>query len=148
MHFDQINIGTGADTLIGGGDSDLLEGTGRDKVRDFEQETDLIDVHAFGLSGFGDLNMSQTGNHVRINFGDWDVALICNTDLIDMDTGDFIFLNAPLSRKMAKPRRARASEVFMCFRHKLAQIDLRARLSIADPRFDRLVVRMPAVGAT
>ena len=83
---DRYNGGLGADTLI-------FEVDGvSDKINDFEDGLDLIDVSAFGI---GDIDAiietgSQVGLDAVIDFGGGDTIVIEDTQLSQIGADDFI----------------------------------------------------------
>lgn len=91
---DRLDGGTGDDNLTGGTGVDVFvmaSGYGYDRVLDFDNGVDTIDVTDFGLSGFGDINASQVASGVRITFGGGDTLLLQGEFLVSMDATDFIF---------------------------------------------------------
>lgn len=80
------------DTLTGGSGSDMFifgKSDGRDRIADFEDGRDLIQIRAPGAD-FDDLRIRQTGEDVRIVFEDTRITLL-DTDRSDIDAGDFLF---------------------------------------------------------
>ena len=103
--------GAGDDTITGLGGDDTLTGNegydtfvfgsghGADTVTDFTDGVDLIDLTAFtGISGYGDLTVTQNGNDVVIDLsgqtGGGSITLQDFT-LADLDENDFVFYEAP-----------------------------------------------------
>lgn len=92
---DTLDGGTGNDVLIGRGGTDVFVFSGgRDTVRDFRlaDRVDLSD--AIGIASFSDL----VNNHVREASGNVIITddggnrmKLKNTDLADLDAGDFLF---------------------------------------------------------
>ena len=86
---------SGVDSLWGlaGGDRFLFTGPGfgADIVRDFEDGVDILDFsdHA-GVSGLGDLALSQAGANVRIGAGA-DAVFLIGEALADITAADFDF---------------------------------------------------------
>lgn len=103
---DKLNGGQDNDRLDGGADNDTLTGgqgedsfvfsagTGRDVVRDFEDGRDMleIDMASTGLTGFGDLTLTQQGTKVLVDLGNGDEVVVRNTDLADLTAADFDFV--------------------------------------------------------
>ncbi|THH38636.1 hypothetical protein E4Z66_03445 [Aliishimia ponticola] len=104
---DIIEGGAGDDMLFGGygggsndGQRDVFrfassaDGAGGfDRIRDFENGTDVIDVSAFGFSAFSEVAAlaSDTGSAMRIDFGGGDVIYIDYFSQSLFDAGDVIF---------------------------------------------------------
>ena len=101
----------GADTLYGGAGDDVLNGgigggagdgfvdvfvykdtatSGYDRVKDFEDGVDRIDLTDFGFTGFADVSAlsSQISGGVKVNFGSGNVLLLEGLVLADFDAGD------------------------------------------------------------
>ena len=99
---DTITGLAGDDTLAGGeGDDTFVFGSGHgsDTITDFTDGEDLIDLSAFtGITGFGDLTVTQSGSNVVINLsgqtGGGTITLQ-NFTLADLDENDFVFYEAP-----------------------------------------------------
>ena len=93
---DILNGGGGNDRIWGGAGADefiFAKASGsNDTLVDFAEGEDLIDLSAYGLSGFGDVNARQVGNHVRIDLSEHDGGTIVlhNFDIADLDAGDFL----------------------------------------------------------
>lgn len=102
---DTLNGGKGTDTLIGGaGDDNLVgganrdtfvftEGHGRDKVRDFEDGLDQIDVTAYGFTGLSDITPLARGSGVDTLIeltGDTTIVLK-DFDISNLTEDDFLF---------------------------------------------------------
>ena len=103
---DNIQGGGGNDILIGGTGTDGLRGNAGndvfvfsqgdqvDNILDFDDAgNDQIDLTDFGFSNISEVQglLQQTGNDVRLNFGDGDVLILRGTDLDDIDVAaDFI----------------------------------------------------------
>ena len=89
---DFINGGTGNDRMSGGLGTDrfIFEADhGVDRIHDFEDGTDLIDLSALGIA-FADLTLVQVGQNVEIDTGEGIIAI--NDSLVeDFDTTDFVF---------------------------------------------------------
>ena len=97
---DKLNGGQGRDVMTGGkGNDDFIfaDGFGVNRIRDFEEnnrreDIDLTDVSA--ITGFRVLKnkfMSQQGDDVVIDDGVGLRILVLDTDIADMNKGDFIF---------------------------------------------------------
>ena len=92
----------GDDTLTGGDGADTFvfgSGHGSDTITDFTDGEDLIDLSAFtGITGFGDLTVTQNGSNVVISLsgqtGGGTITLQ-NFTLADLDEDDFVFYEAP-----------------------------------------------------
>lgn len=81
----------GSDILIGDGGSDVFKfdfGSGADRILDFENGKDLIDLVATGLD-FDDLDLSRSGSDTKIAFGS-DSILLEDFGLGMLDEGDFL----------------------------------------------------------
>ena len=100
---DNLRGGSGNDTLEGGSGNDVLrgnagsdvflfnDGSGSDRVADFENGTDLFDLSQHsGATRFSDLTITDSGPNVRISFGD-DSILVLQTDPSAIDASDFVF---------------------------------------------------------
>ena len=99
---DRIEGGAGNDVLLGGAGADAFvfgPGFGRDKLRDFEDGTDTLDLSALDLAdGFDDLLIViSTGTIVRIDRdGDGvadtsDAITLAGVDARDLGADDFVF---------------------------------------------------------
>ena len=99
---DSLFGGGGADQLIGGDGNDELTGgngpdtfvyldrkEGHDRILDFKDGTDLIDLSAIGR-GFGSLQITDTGNDTLIEFGKSSITLV-QFDAALISASDFIF---------------------------------------------------------
>ena len=94
---DRLNGGADNDRLVGGDGADTFVfegGTGRDQISDFEDGIDMIeiDMASTGLTGFGDLTLSQTGSRVLVELGNGDEIVLRNTLLADISAADFTFV--------------------------------------------------------
>ena len=72
----------------------VFEGeSGVDSVVGFTDEEDLIDLSAYEIAGYRELNTGQAGNHVRIDLSEHGggIVLLRNFDLEDLGPGDFLF---------------------------------------------------------
>ena len=103
---DSLYGGAGDDTIIGGKGDDTLTGNagadsfvfkpgqGNDLINDFSNGEDLIDLSAYtGITGIGNLTITQEGNHARIDAGQ-DTIRLLNFDVADLDASDFVFHEA------------------------------------------------------
>ncbi|HSO42282.1 MAG TPA: calcium-binding protein [Rhodospirillales bacterium] len=102
----------GDDTLIGGRGEDLLSGStadntfifgrnsGEDVITDFwDGDENLIDVSAYGIKRFGDLDIDASTAGVMIDLGksvggsgNVNTVTLLGFDENDLDAGDFIFV--------------------------------------------------------
>ena len=91
---DTLTGGVGDDEIFGGGDNDVIvfaAGHGDDSVGGFESLGDnTLDLSAIGLTGMGDLNISQSGSDVLIDTTEGTITL-WNTEVSDITASDFIF---------------------------------------------------------
>jgi serralysin len=101
----KLNGGEGADTLSGREGNDLLTGGteadtfvfqagwNKDKILDFENGIDKIDLKAFGFASFDDVEArateSASGTDVVLHFGHGDTLTIKHFTLAEMDSTDF-----------------------------------------------------------
>jgi len=89
---DVLNGGRGVDTLLGGVGHDrfVFNATSgvEDIIRDFQDGKDLIVYSDAGLT-FDDLNISQRGTNVLVDFGT-SSALLRGTDLAEITADDFL----------------------------------------------------------
>ncbi|NOX74873.1 MAG: calcium-binding protein [Alphaproteobacteria bacterium] len=94
--LDTLNGGAGNDSLTGGSSADTfvfeLAG-GYDKIKDWEDGTDQIDLTSFGLTGIADVLAIafDYSAGVRLEFADGSMLLIENETKSILDAGDFIF---------------------------------------------------------
>ena len=75
----------GDDLLIGGGGRDrffLREGEGLDTIRGFRLDQDILKFRGIRPS---DVDFFQDGNDTIIGFGDEDLAIVKNTDALDLE---------------------------------------------------------------
>lgn len=89
---DLLDGGTGNDVLTGGQQHDTFQFgflAGDDIVTDFKNG-DKIRFENAGVLAFEDLTIAKSGKHVLISWGD-DSALLLNTNVNQLDPGDFIF---------------------------------------------------------
>lgn len=94
---DQLYGNKGADALIGGGGGDtfvFVSGDGQDRIGDYADEVDRIDVSGWSaIADIADLknnHAANVGGDVVITAGS-DQLLIRNTQKAELDAGDFIF---------------------------------------------------------
>jgi Ca2+-binding RTX toxin-like protein len=95
---DRLDGGRGSDVLIGGGGADTfvygLQG-GIDRITDYTDGTDKIDLSAYGLTNLADLvashTVKDTASGVRIGFSDGNALVVAGITVSDLDNGDFIF---------------------------------------------------------
>ncbi|MDE0056706.1 MAG: calcium-binding protein [Defluviicoccus sp.] len=99
---DTVSGGAGDDSLFGGADADTFvfaSGHGHDRIADFADGEDLIDLSAFtGITQFSDLNISQVGNNVEIDLSDetgGGSITLQNVLLADLDETAFVFYETP-----------------------------------------------------
>lgn len=92
---DTLNGGDDDDNLTGGAGSDTFvfeaSDTGTDKILDFENGVDLIDLSDFGFGDFSEVEalFDQRSTSVRIDHGNG-VIVIKDALLADLDVSDFI----------------------------------------------------------
>ena len=96
--------GAGDDVLNGGGGGGVGDGfadvfvykdtatDGYDRIKDFENGIDRIDLTDFGFSSFADVSAltSQISGGVKVNFGGGNVLLLEGLALGDFDVGDVL----------------------------------------------------------
>lgn len=94
---DILHGGEGNDNLTGGAlaDTFVYKNTateGYDRIKDFEDGTDQIDLSDFAFANFAAVSALATQNaaNVKINFGSGNVLLIENMLLADLDAGDLV----------------------------------------------------------
>ena len=93
---DRIEGGTGDDEIEGGAGEDLFvfgPGHGDDAVARFTDGDDRIDLRAFELSGFSDLDVAATdrGTTINLSVHGGGVILLERIGLADVDASDFLF---------------------------------------------------------
>lgn len=91
---DILDGGPGADKLLGGGGEDIFDfnvGDGDDRVVNFQDGIDLIDVSDYGFgSGAEVVALAHAdGNHTIIDLNG-DLITLLRFDIADLDGGDFI----------------------------------------------------------
>lgn len=100
---DLLSGGPGADTLVGGAGADRLAGGsgadvfvfaaggGSDRIADFQDGADRLQIAAPGVDGFDDLTVTQAGADLRVSFAGTAVTL-AGVAAADFDAADVIFL--------------------------------------------------------
>jgi serralysin len=94
--LDTLNGGTGDDNLTGGLHADIFVfqlGGGYDRIKDWEDNVDRVDLTSFGFSGIADVLAIATdwAAGVRLDFTDGSMLLIENETKADLLAGEFIF---------------------------------------------------------
>lgn len=93
---DIIEGGSGNDRLIGAPGRDTFifrNGFEEDRILDFTNGSDLMDfTNHTGVSGIGDLSISQVSTNVVITDGSGGRIVLADTDILDIDAGDFVFV--------------------------------------------------------
>ncbi len=89
---DILTGGAGMDVFAYSNIKDSRESTGVDKITDFMQGEDKIDLSALGVTSLSDLTVQTDGSETNIIFGDFKLCL--NGDF-EMTEDDFIFGDAP-----------------------------------------------------
>ncbi|TFL19294.1 hypothetical protein [Jannaschia formosa] len=96
---DRIDGGLGADTLRGDSGADVFvfaRDYGVDDIRDFTPGTDRVEFDFEDIGGIKALlrtaDVSQRGDHVRIDFGNDDVLILRDVDKGDLTPADALFL--------------------------------------------------------
>ena len=92
---DRLNGGEGADRLYGNEGDDIFIFNvrhGDDRIFDFTNGEDQIDLSAFSLSGFDDLTISSESNNVTIDLSEHGggTILLVGFDIANLDTTDFL----------------------------------------------------------
>ena len=78
--------------LFAGADVFVFEaGSGADRIRDFGNGADTIDLTDFGLTGLGDLTLAQQGSDTLIALGTGETILLDDTLAGGLTAGDFLF---------------------------------------------------------
>ncbi|MTH95841.1 M10 family metallopeptidase C-terminal domain-containing protein [Roseibium sp. RKSG952] len=95
---DILDGGLGDDLLEGGSGSDFFDFSNAgdtDTIIDFEDTVDMIriasDPSGFGATGFGDLNLSEAGDDVLIEYADNQIILQ-DMNLASIGSDDFMFV--------------------------------------------------------
>jgi|GEM_PF-1061895 len=119
---DQIYGGDGNDTLVGNVGRDTIEGgAGRDRfIRDIDDDNDIINDFETGTGGdifvirntaysaFGELDLTQVGNDVFLDFGPLGNTTFLNTRVGAFTAANFVFEPGGDGRNIVM----RASELF------------------------------------
>ncbi len=97
---DTIDGGAGGDTIFGGSGADTFvfqAGHGDDTIKDFEDETDTIDLSAMqNITGFGDLTITADSTTALINTSEGGGTIrLENTEVSELSTDDFTFYEEP-----------------------------------------------------
>ena len=99
---DRLDGGRGDDTLVGGMGRDTFvfePGGGDDRVTDFTNGEDKIDLSAFSrVFQLSDLTASQVGENLLLDLSDHGGGTITleNVALADLDDADFVFCDVPM----------------------------------------------------
>ena len=93
---DRLDGGEGADRLYGNEDGDTFifgAGHGDDRIFDFTNDEDQIDLSAFSLSGFDELTITSISDSVKIDLTEHGggTILLQNFDAANLDAADFLF---------------------------------------------------------
>ena len=93
---DRLDGGEGADRLYGneGGDTFIFGvGHGDDRILDFTNDEDRIDLSDFSLSGFDELTITSISDSVKIDLTEHGggTILLQDFDIADLDVNDFLF---------------------------------------------------------
>lgn len=92
--MDVLSAGAGNDNLTGGTDADTFEfelNHGLDTITDMEIGTDVMDLQALALSGFGDLTINNdAGGNAVVDTGNGTITLL-GIDSAALSSSDFIF---------------------------------------------------------
>ena len=93
---DRLDGGEGADRLYGDEGSDVFifdARHGDDRILDFTNDEDQIDLSAFNLSGFDELTISSISDSVKIDLTEHGggTILLKDFDIADLDVNDFLF---------------------------------------------------------
>lgn len=93
---DIIEGGSGNDRLVGAPGRDTFifrDGFDEDRILDFRNGSDLLDFsNHTGVSGLGDLSISQVSTNVVITDGAGGRVVLADTDILDIGVEDFVFL--------------------------------------------------------
>ena len=90
---DRLDGRAGNDTLTGGSGKDTFvfgKNWGRDRVTDFQDKADRLDLHDSGAAAFGSLSVSTDGADTVISFGGNEIVLV-GFKLADLGAADFVF---------------------------------------------------------
>ncbi len=92
---DKLHGGAGDDKFHGGAGADTfvyVTGDGHDRIVDFADGEDRIDLSGAGLTSFEDLNVMQKGTDTVITFAEGDGSItLANVNPSELDAEDFIF---------------------------------------------------------
>jgi serralysin len=99
---DRITGGAGFDQLFGGGGADVFvfaTGDGRDRVFDFRNGVDKIDLSGAGITSFAELADNLGGNEHRavIDLGNGDKIVLEGFALAKLDATDFVYADGVIS---------------------------------------------------
>ncbi len=86
--------GTGNDFLKGGAGNDTFvfeAGFGDDRIRDFGNGADVIDLTDFGLTDINDLTLVQQGGSALVQVSPGETISLDNTLTTDLSNADFLF---------------------------------------------------------
>lgn len=102
---DRLSGGAGNDTLVGGPGAGVDDGVtdvfiikpfeGFDRLRDFENGIDVLDLSGFGFSNFAqvlDLAVDAGATDMRLNFGGSDVIYLDGFRLSEFDASDVVLI--------------------------------------------------------
>jgi Ca2+-binding RTX toxin-like protein len=92
---DVLNGKGGNDVLFGQSGADVFvfdRGSGADVIGDFERGVDQIDIRAFGIASFAQLQslFVQNGSDGAINLGNGDFVVLNNVTFSQLTTADFL----------------------------------------------------------
>ncbi|PRY23011.1 serralysin [Aliiruegeria haliotis] len=91
---DRLHGGPGNDSLTGGRGTDIFEFTrngGRDRITDWQDGLDQLDLTGFSLPNFGTLKGLVSGSRaLTIDFKSGDTLIIADFSLAEFDRGDVI----------------------------------------------------------
>jgi Ca2+-binding RTX toxin-like protein len=96
---DQINGGLGDDALFGGANRDTFEhseGDGDDTIHDWTDGDKVVLAGHDDFAAFEDLEFVEEGNDVVLLLGDDNSIRFRNTQLDELDEGDFEFQDTPI----------------------------------------------------
>lgn len=92
---DTLDGGAGDDRLTGGAGADIFRfnsSMNTDRITDFEDGLDLIDIAAFGASNIDGLTITQIGTATEIRFSPTQAITLDNLDASLIDITDFILV--------------------------------------------------------
>jgi Ca2+-binding RTX toxin-like protein len=90
---DLIFDGAGRDAMRGGAGADIFKlaaDSTRDKILDFTQGEDMIDLSLWGVTSISELTIRQDKDHVKISYGG-ELLELRNTLASELNTDDFVF---------------------------------------------------------